>query len=97
MIQLINVSVLYNDNSKKKIIALNDINIKINKSDFIIITGPSGSGKSTLLQVLGCISKPTSGHYYIDGHNVSDMNDREIAKIRNRKIGFILQNFGLIS
>jgi len=97
LIQLKNVSVLYNDNSKKKIIALNDINIQINKSDFIIITGPSGSGKSTLLQVLGCISKPTSGHYYIDGHNISDMNDREIAKIRNRKIGFILQNFGLMS
>lgn len=88
---------LYNDNSKRKIIALNDVNIQIEKSDFIIITGPSGSGKSTLLQILGCISKPTSGQYFIDENNICDMNDSEIAKIRNSKIGFILQNFGLMS
>lgn len=88
---------LYNDNSKGKIIALNDVNIQIEKSDFIIITGPSGSGKSTLLQILGCISKPTSGQYFIDENNICDMNDSEIAKIRNSKIGFILQNFGLMS
>lgn len=97
MIQLKHISMLYNDNSKGKIIALNDVNIQIEKSDFIIITGPSGSGKSTLLQILGCISKPTSGQYFIDENNICDMNDSEIAKIRNSKIGFILQNFGLMS
>lgn len=97
MIQLKHISMLYNDNSKRKIIALNDVNIQIEKSDFIIITGPSGSGKSTLLQILGCISKPTSGQYFIDENNICDMNDSEIAKIRNSKIGFILQNFGLMS
>ncbi len=96
MIQLKQISMLYDDSAKRKVTALNNVSLQIGKSDFIMITGPSGSGKSTLLQILGCISKPTSGQYFIDGHNVCGMSDREIAKIRNSKIGFILQNFGLM-
>ncbi len=76
--------------------ALKDVSLSISKGDFVSVTGPSGSGKTTLLDILGCIATPTSGEYYLDGERVDALDTRELAYIRNRKIGFIFQNFNLI-
>jgi putative ABC transport system ATP-binding protein len=77
--------------------ALNNVNLKIKKGDFIAIMGPSGSGKSTLMHIIGCLDRPTSGTVIIDGENISKVSDNELAKIRGRKIGFVFQKFNLIS
>lgn len=77
-------------------IAIEDINIEIEKGDIFVIIGPSGSGKTTLLNLLGLIDKPTKGKIYIDQKDVENMNEREIAKIRNENFGFIFQFFHLI-
>jgi len=76
--------------------ALKGVSLKIKKGDFVIIVGPSGSGKSTLLHVLGALDKPTSGKVYIDGKDISLMNDEQLALLRRKKIGFIFQTFNLI-
>lgn len=76
--------------------ALNNISIQIKQREFVAITGPSGSGKSTLMNMLGCLDVPTSGTYYLDGKEVSQLNDDELAEIRNNKIGFIFQGFNLL-
>lgn len=76
--------------------ALKDISISISKGEFVSVMGPSGSGKTTMLDIIGCISTPTSGEYYLDGKRVDKLNSRELALTRNRKIGFIFQNFNLI-
>jgi putative ABC transport system ATP-binding protein len=76
--------------------ALNNVNLKIKKGDFIAIMGPSGSGKSTLMNIIGCLDRPTSGSVIIDGENISTVSDNELAQIRGRKIGFIFQKFNLI-
>ena len=76
--------------------ALDNINLTINKNDFIAITGPSGSGKSTLLSILGCLDNPSSGQYLFNGHAVNHLADEALAKIRNRQIGFIFQAYNLI-
>ena len=72
---------------------LNGISLEIHSGDMISIMGPSGSGKSTLLHILGGLDKPTSGLYQIDGKEVSTLTDKELAKLRNRRFGFIHQNF----
>jgi len=77
-------------------IALKNINFKINDGEFVAIMGPSGSGKSTLMHILGCLDTPTNGKYLIDGKDVSDFSDDELAKIRSQKIGFIFQAFNLL-
>lgn len=79
-----------------KVHALRNINLTINKGEFVAIEGPSGSGKSTLLNLIGCIDSPTSGQVYISGQNISDLKERELTKIRLLKIGFIFQLFYLI-
>ncbi len=76
--------------------ALNDVNIKINAKEFVSIVGPSGSGKSTLMNMIGCLDVPTSGSYILDGKEVSQMKDDELAEIRNCKIGFVFQKFNLL-
>lgn len=76
--------------------ALNDINLEINEGDLLSIIGESGSGKSTLLHILGCLDKPTAGDLYINGDKIRFKNTKNIAAIRNAKIGFVLQDFGLI-
>ena len=76
--------------------ALNSVNLKIKKGDFIAIMGPSGSGKSTLMHIIGCLDRPTSGTIIIDGENISTVSDNQLAQIRGRKIGFIFQKFNLI-
>lgn len=76
--------------------ALDNINLKIYKGEFVAIIGQSGSGKSTLMNMIGCLDQPSSGEYYLDGRNVSEIPDVEISNIRNSKIGFIFQGFNLI-
>jgi len=76
--------------------ALRGISFSIEKQEFVSIMGQSGSGKSTLMDILGCLSKPTSGKYFLDGIEVSTMSDNQLADIRNKKIGFVFQSFNLL-
>ncbi len=76
--------------------ALNGVNLKIKPKEFVAIIGPSGSGKSTLMNMIGCLDTPTSGEYYIDGHEASTLGEDEQAAIRNKEIGFIFQQYNLL-
>ncbi len=95
MIRIENMSKVYEmgDNS---VYALNSISLHVAEHEFVSIIGPSGSGKSTLMNMLGCLDVPTSGKYTLDGHEVSKLNDNQLADIRNNKIGFIFQGFNLL-
>ncbi len=77
--------------------ALRDISLNIDKHEYVAIMGPSGSGKSTLMNMLGCLDTPTSGKYEFTGVSVSEMSDNDLAKIRNREIGFVFQTFNLLA
>jgi putative ABC transport system ATP-binding protein len=77
--------------------ALNNVSLNIDKGEFLAIIGPSGSGKSTLMNMLGCLDRPDSGNYLLDGKEIGKMNDNDLATIRNQKIGFIFQNFNLLT
>jgi putative ABC transport system ATP-binding protein len=80
----------------EEVFALRDVSLKIDKNEYVAIMGPSGSGKTTLMNILGCLDTPTKGLYSFNGLNVSDMNDNELAQIRNREIGFVFQTFNLL-
>ena len=73
--------------------ALRGLDINISESEVISIVGPSGSGKSTLMNMLGCLDRPTSGSYLLDGEQVSDLTDDQLAEIRSRKVGFVFQSY----
>ena len=75
---------------------LKDINLSIDEGEYVAIMGPSGSGKSTLMNIIGCIDKPTSGTYLLDGYEIEKCRDRELSRIRNKEIGFVFQNFNLL-
>jgi len=76
--------------------ALRSISLTIDKNEFVALMGPSGSGKSTLMNLLGCLDTPTSGNYFLNGNDVSKLNDNQLAEIRNKEIGFIFQTFNLL-
>ena len=81
---------------EETIYALREVSLSLSQNEYVAIMGPSGSGKSTLMNIIGCLDTPTHGSYSFEGEKVSRMNDRELAGIRNRKIGFVFQTFNLL-
>lgn len=96
LIQLENLVKVY-DTGALKVLGLKKINLTIHRGEFVAVMGHSGSGKSTLMNILGCLDRPTLGHYYLDGTDTANMTPDQLSEIRNRKIGFVFQSFNLIS
>ncbi len=95
IIAIKNISKIYKTDVLETV-ALKNISFEVKKGEFVAIMGPSGSGKSTLMHIIGALDKPTSGNYFLDGENVANLTDDELAEIRNHKIGFIFQSYNLL-
>src|SRR5579862_5221451 len=96
VIRLENVYKTY-DLGEIQVQALRGVSLEVYQGEFVAVMGPSGSGKSTVMNILGCLDRPTRGHYFLDGVDVSQMSKTELARIRNRKLGFVFQQFNLLS
>ncbi len=96
VIELKSIVKSYDMGGAQEVQALRGISVSIAKNEYVAIMGPSGSGKSTLMNIIGCLDTPTSGQYLFNGVNVSEMDDNELAKIRNKEIGFVFQTFNLL-
>jgi putative ABC transport system ATP-binding protein len=95
VIKLSNISKIYKTGTIE-VQALKDVSISLNAGDFVTVMGPSGSGKSTLMNIIGCLDRATTGEYLLDGINITGLCDRELAEIRNKKVGFVFQSFNLL-
>ncbi|RVU25974.1 ABC transporter ATP-binding protein [Sandaracinomonas limnophila] len=95
IIETVNISKRY-VMGEEVIDALRDISISVNRGEYVAFMGPSGSGKSTLMNIVGCLDTPTSGKYILNGQDVSEMSENELASVRNKEIGFVFQTFNLL-
>lgn len=95
LINIENISKVYKVGTEE-VHAIRDISVKIEKNEYVAIMGPSGSGKSTLMNMIGCLDSPTSGLYELNDQNVSQMSDNQLARVRNKEIGFVFQTFNLL-
>jgi putative ABC transport system ATP-binding protein len=95
IIHMVGIKKIYQMNSTN-VEALGGVDISIEKNEFVAILGPSGSGKSTLMYIMGCLDTPSEGEYYLEGQNVQKLNHNKLADIRNKKMGFIFQNYNLL-
>jgi len=96
MIEIADIAKVYRMGDNE-IRALNGVSLTVQEGEWVAISGPSGSGKSTLMNIIGCLDQPTAGSYKLDGLEVARMNDKQLAAVRNRKIGFVFQTFNLLS
>jgi putative ABC transport system ATP-binding protein len=96
LIELDDIKKIYNAGSDAEVRALAGVTLAIEGGEFVAVMGPSGSGKSTLMNLLGCLDRPTSGRYLLDGHDVAKLNKNALAEIRNQMLGFVFQNFNLL-
>ena len=96
LIEIQDIFKIYNEGKESEVRALDGVSLQIDRGEFVAIVGQSGSGKSTMMNVLGCLDIPTYGEYHLDGTDIGSLSDKQLARIRNREIGFIFQGYNLI-
>src|SRR5215472_5790685 len=97
MISTVDLWQTYDMDSEQQVHALRGVNLRIQRNEYVAIMGPSGSGKSTLMNLIGCLDTPSQGKYWLNGQLVSELDDDELARIRNKEIGFVFQTFNLLA
>jgi putative ABC transport system ATP-binding protein len=97
MISAVDLWKTYDMGSEQQVHALRGVNLQIRRNEYVAIMGPSGSGKSTLMNLIGCLDSPSKGNYWLNGQLVSELDDDELARIRNKEIGFVFQTFNLLA